>query len=515
MAPIHRINAQSIDLSDTPRIDRDPDVVRAFLSDAAHVPGGFSDGVAFPANEREVAALVASAGSVLPVGAQSSLTGGATPRGDVVLSTRALNAIELPGGRVVRAGAGVALSTLQRAVDTAGLYYPPVPTFDGASVGGIVATNAAGAATFKYGATRRWIEALTIVLADGSLLDVRRGQTLASPDGTFEVDFPSCRTATLHIPTYVMPDVPKLSAGYYTRPGMDLVDLFVGSEGTLGVVVDATLNVIPRPNTCVVLVACVSDAQALGLTSALREEATRAWRGQGPLDVSAVEYLDYRTLRLIPDATFARTGTRRPSGQGALLLLQVELADNERDALERLQQLLDSHGVISDPDVAMPGHQQGAERIFELRESAPLAVNSHIAAAKAAVHPDIQKTAGDMVVPFGKLADSLALYRHAFERRGLDYAIWGHLSDGNLHPNVVPRSLDDVELGREALLEIGRGVIGMGGAPLAEHGVGKNALKQRLLVELYGREGVDEMRAVKQALDPEWKLASGVIFSRQ
>jgi D-lactate dehydrogenase (cytochrome) len=130
-------------------------------------------------------------------------------------------------------------------------------------------------------------------------------------------------------------------------------------------------------------------------------------------------------------------------------------------------------------------------------------------------HPEVEKTAGDMVVPFDRLAESIALYRTTFARCGLDYAIWGHVSDGNLHPNVVPHSFDDVLRGREAILEMARGVIAMGGAPLAEHGVGRSALKQQLLRELYGAEGIDQMRAVKQALDPEWKLAPGVLFGRQ
>jgi D-lactate dehydrogenase (cytochrome) len=140
-------------------------------------------------------------------------------------------------------------------------------------------------------------------------------------------------------------------------------------------------------------------------------------------------------------------------------------------------------------------------------------VNALVAAAKARVHPDIQKTAADMVVPFERTEESLRLYRDALERRGLRYAIWGHLSDGNLHPNVIPASLDDVERGREAILEMARGVIALGGAPLAEHGVGRSPIKQRLLVELYGSRGIEDMRAVKRALDPEWKLAPGVLIS--
>jgi D-lactate dehydrogenase (cytochrome) len=105
-------------------------------------------------------------------------------------------------------------------------------------------------------------------------------------------------------------------------------------------------------------------------------------------------------------------------------------------------------------------------------------------------------------------------YRRGFESRGLDYAIWGHVSDGNVHPNVIPRSYEDVERGREAILEFGRDVARLGGCPLAEHGVGRNPVKQALLRQLYGDAGIEGMRAVKRALDPEWKLAPGVIFPR-
>ena len=142
----------------------------------------------------------------------------------------------------------------------------------------------------------------------------------------------------------------------------------------------------------------------------------------------------------------------------------------------------------------------------------PSAINALVAAAKARVDPQIQKTAADLVVPFERLEESIALYRKTLENRGLDYALWGHASDGNLHPNVVPRSMNDVERGRDAILEMARGVIALGGAPLAEHGVGRSALKQQLLRELYGDNGIDEMRAVKRAVDPTWKLSPGVLF---
>lgn len=496
------------------RIERDPDLLRAYLSDAAHVPGGFASGVATPSTVDEVATLVRDAERVLPIGAQSSLTGGATPRGELVLSTRRLQTIGQPSDERVRVGAGVPLVELQRALAASGLYYPPVPTYDGAFVGGTISTNAAGPATFKYGTTRDWVDALTIVLADGSVLDLSRGDVMASPDGRFEWKRPDGPVVPVPVPTYAMPAVPKLSAGYFARPGMDLVDLFVGSEGTLGVIVEATLRVVPRPRKAVALVRCAGDAEAVALTAALRREAAEAWRGRSPLDVAAIEYMDARALSLVPDDAFAKAGVTRPPEGTVLLLIQIETLDEDDAALDALQFQLDAIGIEADPAVALPGDDAGAARMFALRESVPASLNTRIGRLQAEVHADIQKTAGDLIVPFDRLEEAIRLYRETFDRHGLQYAIWGHISDGNLHPNVVPSTRDDVVRGREAIVEMAAAVMRMGGAPLAEHGVGRSAMKQRLLHDLYGEAGIAQMRAVKQALDPGWKLSPGVLFPR-
>jgi D-lactate dehydrogenase (cytochrome) len=495
-----------------PAITRDPGVVSSFLSDAAHVAGGFAAGVAFPEDEADVSALMSRALRVLAVGAQSSLTGGATPHGEVILSTRALTGLEVETSDRVSVGAGVPLATLQRTLSAQGLYYPPVPTYDGAFVGGTVATNAAGAATFKYGSTRRWVDGLTAVLASGDVLDISRGECIAGPSGEFEIALPSGDIRRLRVPSYTMPDVAKLSAGYHAAPGMDLVDLFIGSEGTLAVIVGVRLNVIRRPRRCVALVRCGDDHQAIGLTAVLRREAADAWRNDGPLDVAAVEYVDARALRVVPDEAFARAGVTRPAPDAVMVLVQMELTDDEHATLGRFEEVLRSCGVAEDPILAAPDDDRAAQRLFDLREAVPASVNAAVAVAKARAHPGIEKTAGDFVVPFDRIEASIAGYREAFERRGLNYAIWGHLSDGNLHPNLIPESLSDVASGREAILESGRRVIEMGGAPLAEHGVGRSALKQLLLRELYGEAGIEQMRAVKRALDPDWKLAPGVLF---
>src|SRR5204863_6017647 len=135
----------------------------------------------------------------------SSLTGGATPRGDVVVSTSRLNRILDIGTNRVRVEAGVTLADLDAALAKAGGYYPPAPTFTGAFVGGTVATNAAGAATFKYGTTRDWVRAMTVVFASGDARRIERGGAKAS--------------SLVPVPTYLMPAVPKNSAGYFAAAG--------------------------------------------------------------------------------------------------------------------------------------------------------------------------------------------------------------------------------------------------------------------------------------------------------
>jgi FAD/FMN-containing dehydrogenase len=221
--------------------------------------------------------------------------------------------------------------------------------------------------------------------------------------------------------------------------------------------------------------------------------------------------MDARSLRIVSDELFARTGVTRPD-DGVMLLIQIEIV-NEDAALARLQAVLDDCGVTDDICFVPAGDTRGTQALVDLREGVPAGVNAIVAAAKRESPPDIEKTAGDMIVPFERLMDSIATYREAFERRVLDYAIWGHVSDGNLHANVIPRTIDDVHRGQEAILEMARAVVALGGAPLAEHGVGRSALKQRLLRELYGDDGIERMRDVKRALDPEWKLSAGVLFS--
>jgi D-lactate dehydrogenase (cytochrome) len=515
------------------RIDTSPDVLLAHREDAAHFAGGHADGVARPRTEREVADVMSAAARVLPIGAQSSLTGGATPDGGVLLSTVRMTGIQDLGQHRFRVQSGETIQVLQELLHHHGSWYAPSPTFTGATVGGVIATNAAGASTFKYGTTRAWTEGLTVVLTCGHVLDLERGAVHAGADGRFTIDCDCGRRVITH-GTYQMPDVAKVSAGYFAAPGMDLLDLFIGAEGTLGVITDVTVRALPEPPAVAwIMVPVSSDSAGIALVGELRRCSQHTWQHPGStgLDVAAIEHLDSRCLDILrQDGIDRKHEITVPAGTSMMLLVQLELpagttaADGFAQAalalspeapdtpLVHFLRVLDAHHALDDAQVAWPGERRRIDQFLAFRESAPAGVNRRVGEAKRDVDDRIEKTAADMIVPFDHFGALLELYRAEYTRRGLDFAIWGHISDGNVHPNVLPRSYDDVIAGREAILAFGREVARMGGCPLAEHGVGRSTVKQALLRQLYGDRGISEMRDIKAACDPDGKLSPGVLF---
>jgi D-lactate dehydrogenase (cytochrome) len=511
------------------------DDVQTYLKDAANTPGGTSPAVFVPKNEGELVHAVGECEKILVIGAQSSLTGGATPMGESIISTSALDSLGPIEENSIRVGAGLPLITLQQSLKSQGYFYPPVPTFDGAFVGGVVATNAAGAQTFKYGVTRDWVQALTVVLDDGSILDIKRGQVKAK-DGAFEVLDMKGQSRRLPVPQYTMPKVAKCSAGYYATPEMDLIDLFIGSEGTLGLISEVVLRVSPIHFKVMSAFVTVSD-ESLGIALAgrLRDASLKSREGSGSgLDISAIESLDRRSLELLrEEGEHRRLGISLPEGNDFGLFFQVECplewdAESVTDEMEvffddessgsspiiELCQILSDFEALEDMEIALPGDERRARQLFELRDRVPTIVNHRVADAQREIDGRIHKTAADMVVPFEHFKAMMDVYRAGFVERGLDYAVWGHISDGNVHPNVIPKSYEDVVAGKEVILKFAKTVKELGGCPLAEHGVGRNPMKQALLRGLYGDDGIVNMRGLKEALDPAYKFAPGVLFPR-
>src|SRR5690242_9055294 len=208
------------------------DEIEDFLTDASFMRGGHADRVLLPESVEEVAEILTSANRdrtpVTISGAGTGTVGGRVPFGGIVLATDRLNRIKSIENNRGVAEAGVILSDFQRAVDAKGLLYPPDPTERGAFLGGTVATNASGARTFKYGPTRNYIERLKVVLASGEVLDLHRGEKIRE----------------IRVPSYARPATRKNATGYFVAPEMDELDLFIGSEGTLGVVCEIEARLI-------------------------------------------------------------------------------------------------------------------------------------------------------------------------------------------------------------------------------------------------------------------------------
>jgi D-lactate dehydrogenase (cytochrome) len=503
------------------------------LFDAAHTPGGHSPVLARPTNEAELAWVLRHAPQALPIGAQTSLTGGATPFGAWLLSSEHFSDIELLASRArVRVGAGVTLLVLEQALRERGYSYPPAPTHRGATVGGCAATNAAGAATFKYGTTRAWVQALSVMLACGEVLDLERGACQASPSGCFEIRTEDHGVLSIPVPSYHVPAVPKCSAGYHTGEPLDLVDLFVGSEGTLGVITALELRIVPAPVTLQAWLLLDDERASLALTAELRRAAQATWASGDArgLDVAAIEWLDARSLALLHAdgrAHDLRLGSEVHGREALWVQVELPAGSHAQQALEdlasadqaqadgplaRFAHLVQAHGADTHLELALPGDARHMALFAARREAVPEAVNRRIALARQRSGTDVCKVAADMCVPFDALPAMLHAYRAAFERRGLAYAIWGHVSDGNVHANVLPRDAAETAAGRQALLELGDEVVRRNGCPLAEHGVGRDPVKQALLGRLYGAVGLEQMWAVKTVLDPRGLLAPGVLF---
>src|SRR5438046_5723627 len=283
-----------------------PDEIQDFLSDASYLRGGSAERVVFPETAEDVDEILARAtreGTPITVsGAGTGTVAGRVPFGGTVIATDKLNHIKQishdkqGGGRAI-AEAGVILRDLQRAVDAEGLMYPPDPTERGCFLGGTVATNASGSRTFKYGPTRKYVERLKIALATGAVIDLRRGQMHADAQGRIKIPFASGRAIEAQLPTYRMPEVRKHASGYYVAPEMDVVDLFIGSEGTLGVIVEIEVRLLPKPEgflSGVVFFAAEADllsfvAEARSRSLANRGSSPRVRKGVLPSANSAGE----------------------------------------------------------------------------------------------------------------------------------------------------------------------------------------------------------------------------------
>jgi FAD/FMN-containing dehydrogenase len=458
--------------------------IRAAYSEGAGIYRVVPQAVAVPSSVSELRHLVDYARTkgttLIPRGAGSGMGGGNVGRG-VVVDVRSLGGVTIDGPRkTARTGAAVTWAALNAAARDFGLRLPPDPSSGAfATCGGMVATNAAGPRTVRYGSVRPWVEALEVVEVGGGTRTIRRGGGAGPWSLTPKpqaLQFPRTR---------------KNSSGYaldaYTASG-DEIDLWVGSEGTLGFItaVEWRLDAIP-PDTAGVALG-FRDLEALG-------EAVPFLLALNP---SAVELLDATLLAFVAAAAGV------PAGLACLILVEFE---RETQSAAR--------GVVGD---AVRGLQRHTAHVATAIDRAGLDQLWHVrrmASPALARLPETRRSlqvVEDGCVPIERLGEYIAGLRAAADEHGVPVAIFGHAGDGHVHVNAQP------DITREGWKEDVRGLftdvtslqVRLAGTPSGEHGDGR--LRAGVLERFFGASGTDAFRSLKHAYDPLTILNPGVII---
>ncbi len=462
---------------------------------------------------------------VTVVGGLTGLTGGAVPcasgvRVDLtaldVLADRdgwrretpfLLRSLSDPYQVVVAPGA--TLAALHAALEALGLWYPPPPGETRATIGGNVSTNASGPRTFSFGPTRPYVASLRILLADGDSLTLRRGETFAH-DRTFAVRTDAGRVLRGVLPGYTQPAV-KHAAGLYVEPDMDLIDLFIGSEGILGIFTEIGLRVVPRrelrteihffPDTDAAL-ACADVLRPLRAQPQTTATTAATAVTNKETGVISLEFFDEGSLDLVRhDARFA---ARIPAGAGAAI--EVETFAEDVLTRTRIADVLTTrrHLASLSPELSMAFRYAVPRRVAEI--------------LKERGQP---KFGTDFAVPLSAFPQLFASYREMDREFGVALpghlprvAKWGHVGDCHIHCNFLCETGEDQELARRIYLKLVRRAVALGGTISAEHGVGKKRLADETGVVhpyLWYQYGgaYREIADVKRVFDPKGLLNPG------
>lgn len=401
--------------------------------------------------------------AVVPQGARTGLAGAANAvTGCVVLSMTRMNRIlEIDtGNRLVRCEPGVVTADLAAAVAGEGLCYPPDPaSFETCTIGGNIATGAGGLCCVKYGVTADYVLGLTVVLADGEVLRVGRNTV-------------------------------KGVAGY------DLTRLFVGSEGTLGVIVEATLALVPpRPPALALLARFASTADAGEAVGAIIRE------GHVP---SALELLDRATTRAVAALGHPLLGGDRTEAAATLIV-----ASDAPDARERVRAMAELCRDAKALSVTAAEDEEQTGQVLRARRMVMPALAAHAGAGDREVTAFIE----DVAVPRARLAVLIEQIEQIAQEHDLFIATVGHAGDGNLHPTVVfdPADPSAVRRAKDAYDAIMAAALELGGTITGEHGVG--TLKRDWLARELSPRSLRLHRDVKRLLDPEGLLNPGKVLA--
>ncbi|MCD4776981.1 MAG: FAD-binding oxidoreductase [Candidatus Aegiribacteria sp.] len=461
------------------------------LHDESNLSGAWCESAAWPENADEAADFIGECSQRgMPLtfsGGLTGISGGALPEGGSVISASSMKDIRMLDNGNVTASAGITIEELNGflSVNAKGFFYPPDPTEETASVGGTIATDASGADSYLYGSTRKWVEGLQIVLPDGRILNIKRGQHFFK---NLACTHPVL--GTLNLPSLAREQPTKNAAGYYMHPYMDLIDLFIGSEGTLGFITRAELKLAPEPEYLIDL-------------AVFPEKASSFWklydlllRAEYPLRIRALEMMDDRCIdfmRMHPGEFPAP-----PENASFVMLLRAEADSDEH--LEDTLVLLDEMLTRSDasPDTAWGGFEPSErKRIKDFRHALPEAVN-HCISESRRKYPLIHKYGSDGAVAPSRFSEYYDRTRRVLEERDLPFVIFGHAGQGHIHANAIPEDSIQMRMADEAMREIAAAAVEMGGTVSAEHGLGK--LKLDYLDMMYSDDEIKAMEAIRNAI---------------
>lgn len=487
------------------------DDLQNYLTDASNMRGGHAGKLFIPESADEIARIVGEANeSRIPVtisGARTGTVGGAIPFGGYVISLEKLNKIRAIDRETLTAVVepGVILGDLQKAVDGAGLFYPPDPTEWSCQIGGTVATNASGARSFKYGATRRYVRRLQIVLANGDIVEIKRGATQVDENGTLTLVAENGGEIRAKVPTYERPNVRKNVSGYFNEQPLDAIDLFIGSEGTLGVITEIELELLPKPQgffSGIVFFAKEADLLALVDEAKRASISNLKFKISNQIAATLIEYFDDRALKFI-SAKFSET----PDGMAGAIFFEQETTPETEDALfDEWNDLLEKHGADLDRSWFTTS-EHDREKMRGFRHALPLSVNERVVACGQ------RKVGTDMAVPDSNFPSFLRYYKDTLDASGLEYVIFGHIGDCHLHANILPRNDGEAEGARHIYGRCVSQAIMLGGTVSAEHGIGK--LKRKYLSAMMGERYLNEMAALKRSFDPNGILGRGNMFDER
>ena len=476
----------------------------AVYSESAAVARMMPLAVAVPLTTDDIATLMGWATanhiSLVPRGAGSSMGGGAVGAGVIVDLFRldALSLVNFSTQRIT-AGAAVTRDRVELAANAAGLIFPVDPASGAfATIGGMCATNAAGARTVKYGAMREWVHAIDCIFADGSRARLERGAAApqVAPINRFLREVaPRIDAVAPELLRHA--DVRKESSGYALaayRESRDLIDLLIGSEGTLGVIISAELKLTPLPAATAGILAGFPDLE--GAVAAAGRLTTAG--------ASAVELLD-RSFIEIAASTGDPLPVALPTGLEAVLIIEVEAeTDAAANVAAREMRGWCEAGGATFVETAIEPHEES--RLWQLRHAASPILNR--------LAPSLQsvQVVEDGCVPPKHFVEYVRAARRALADAKFRGVIFGHAGDGHAHVNaLVDVTESDWRIRLEGLVQsVTRIVARLGGTLAGEHGDGR--LRAPLLSKVWSAEAMELFAATKRAFDPDGILNPGVIL---